>query len=63
MRLSHEVHAIEYGEQDKGVRVLSSGPSGQSVCLQADYCIVAVPLGVSLCLILTCSNIAVYACM
>ena len=46
VRMSHEVTSIEYGQQLAQVQVDYKGPDGASSCLKADYCVVAVPLGV-----------------
>ncbi len=47
IRLSHEVLKIQYGEPHKGVHVSYTGPEGKPASMDADYCVVAVPLGVS----------------
>jgi hypothetical protein len=45
VKLSHQVSEVDYGGMN-GVRVRAVGAGGQEVCLDADYCVVTVPLGV-----------------
>lgn len=45
VKLSHQVTEVDYGGMN-GVRVRAVSAGCEEICLDADYCVVTVPLGV-----------------
>ena len=47
LRLKHQALRVEYGSDQGGVRVTALCPEGKEITVEAKYCVITVPLGVS----------------